>query len=300
MKNKIIITFITIVLVSLLTTLVCAAEPQITINGDNTAKVKEEKELKIKIFSDEEIGIISGKIEANGNITNMNVTGINGWNLTYNKETGVFNIYKAEGSKSEEIISIKYTTGNVEGQGSITLSNLKMTTISYKSTEIGNVTKNITIANEQQQPEPEKIVLAGIKITKAPTKATYTVGEKFDTTGMEITATYSDGNTKKVTNYTYTPNGSLSTADSKITIAYKENGIEKTTEQNITVINGKADKEEEPTNNKTDEPKKEQDAVDKEKLPKTGMSSNVLVIFLLSMISVAIVAYFKYKKYKNI
>lgn len=155
MKRKIISIIITIIMVSMITTIVYAVEPQITIDGDNTAKIGEEKNLEIKIASEEKIGIVSGKIEANSNITDMTVTGINGWNLTYNKETGIFNIYKAEGAETEGIISIKYIVGNVEGQGSIVLSNLKMTTISYESKEIENVTKNITIKEVSTVSEKE-------------------------------------------------------------------------------------------------------------------------------------------------
>ena len=106
---------ISIILLPMIATLVYAAEPQITINGDVAAKVNEEKELKIKITSEEEIGVVSGKIETNSKITNMTVTGLNDWSLTYNKTTGVFNIIKPEGAKSENIISIKYTTGSEEG-----------------------------------------------------------------------------------------------------------------------------------------------------------------------------------------
>ena len=288
MKKNIITIFITIIFVSMLTTLVYAADSQIIINGDSTAKLEETKELTIKISSNEEIGIISGKIESNSNITNMTVTGINSWNLTYNKDTGVFNIYKAEGAKTEDIMNIKYTTGNTEGTGSITLSNIKMTTINYESKEIANVTKNIVIAKEQEG-QPEEDTLVGISITKTPTRTTYTVGEKCDTTGMEVTATYSDGSTKKVTKYAYTPNGFLGLTDSKITITYTEGNITKTVEQKITVVNENKNEEKGESDNKANE-----------QFPKTGISNIMLVIALLSVSGIAIVAYIKYRKYKNI
>ena len=41
--------------------------------------------------------------------------------------------------------------------------------------------------------------LESIAVTKLPSKMTYGIGETFDLTGMEVTATYSDGDTKPVT-----------------------------------------------------------------------------------------------------
>ena len=42
------------------------------------------------------------------------------------------------------------------------------------------------------------LTLDSIAVTKMPDKTTYTVGDIFDTTGMEITATYSDGTKESV------------------------------------------------------------------------------------------------------
>ena len=78
-----------------------------------------------------------------------------------------------------------------------------------------------TIAVKAKEPEVEK-TLSKIEITTPPTKTAYTEGEKFDKTGMKVTATYSDGTTKEVTDYTYTPAGELKTTDTAITVSYKE------------------------------------------------------------------------------
>jgi len=51
-------------------------------------------------------------------------------------------------------------------------------------------------------PEPEDPTVESIAITKNPDKMEYAVGEKFDPTGMIVTATYSDGTKKEVTGYT--------------------------------------------------------------------------------------------------
>ena len=81
----------------------------------------------------------------------------------------------------------------------------------------------------------DKITLYQIKISKAPNKIKYKVGEKFDKTGMEITAYYDDLSSKVVTDYTYSPSGALTFNDKKITISYTENGMTKTVNQDISV-----------------------------------------------------------------
>ena len=77
--------------------------------------------------------------------------------------------------------------------------------------------------------------LRKIDITKHPDKTTYTVGEVFDTTGMEVTAYYSDDSSKPVTGYTVKPSGALTAADTVVKIIYTENGFPKTTAQKIQV-----------------------------------------------------------------
>ena len=109
----------------------------------------------------------------------------------------------------------------------------KKVTISYTE---GNITKtaeiNITVNGT---PPPVEKNLTNIKITKMPNKTVYNEGEKFDPTGMEVTATYSDNTRAVITNYTYSPTGSLKTTDKKVTISYTEDNITKTAEINITV-----------------------------------------------------------------
>ncbi len=88
--------------------------------------------------------------------------------------------------------------------------------------------------------EPLKEVkLDYIKISKAPTKKDYKVGEEFDPSGMVITAVYDDKSEKTVENYTYTPNGQLTADDITIKITYKEGDISKSVNQKITVAKAK-------------------------------------------------------------
>jgi hypothetical protein len=65
--------------------------------------------------------------------------------------------------------------------------------------------------------------LSSIAVTTQPTKSTYTVGDSLDTSGLVVTATYSDDSTADVTGYTLSPaNGStLSTVGSQtVTVTY--------------------------------------------------------------------------------
>lgn len=295
--------FIIVILAILFcTTYVCAVEPQIMLEGEQIAKPNETKTLTIKIASETEIGVVSGKIEANENIVNMNITGKNNWNLTFNKDTGVFNIYKAEGSKSEEIINIEYTTANTEGMGTITISNLKMTTIEYETKDVANVVKEITIKSNEEptpnpdpnpNPDPEDIDLINIKITKTPAKTTYKEGEKFDKTGMVVTAEYSDGTNKEITNYTFAPSEALKVTDKKITISYTEGNITKTVQQDITVISNLKD------DNTTEKNENEDNTKNEGKLPQTGVKYDIIFMVMIVII-IGTVSYFGYKKYKNI
>ena len=76
--------------------------------------------------------------------------------------------------------------------------------------------------------------LTSIEITKNPDKMTYTEGEYFDPTGMEVTAYYDEGSSEVITGYTYNTEA-LTTAAPVVLITYAENGIEQGNVLNITV-----------------------------------------------------------------
>lgn len=60
-----------------------------------------------------------------------------------------------------------------------------------------------------------------IEITKLPNKTQYSVGEKFDATGMVVKAKYLDGTEKEITDYKITKTESLNIGDTTITIEYE-------------------------------------------------------------------------------
>ena len=248
MKKSILI--ITIIMLLIGATTVFAAEPTATIEGASTVGVGQNQKVTIKIKSDKLVGVVSGKIGVAGDVTIKSVSGNNGWNLTYNNNTGAFNVIKAEGAKEEQVMEIEYTAANKEGTGTIKVDEVNLTTTEdYETIEVGTISKTIQIIkenadqpedkeeqeNQEDQENQEEKVLSKIEIAKNPIKTTYIKGQKFDKTGMTIIAKYTDGSSKEVTNYTYNPTGNLKATDKKVTISYTEDGVTKTVTIDITV-----------------------------------------------------------------
>ena len=71
-----------------------------------------------------------------------------------------------------------------------------------------------------------------VQMMMPPDKTEYVVDEKFDTTGMVITAVYSDGTRKEITDYTIDKTGALTLEDKVVTISYGEYKFE----QSIKVV----------------------------------------------------------------
>jgi len=90
---------------------------------------------------------------------------------------------------------------------------------------------NTTTFNVSVSAAPQGVYLTSITVTKSPTINTYYVNETFNSSGLVVTANYSDSTTKQVSEYILsTPN--MSTAGTKtITVTYEG----KTTTINISV-----------------------------------------------------------------
>ncbi|MBQ3145255.1 MAG: bacterial Ig-like domain-containing protein [Clostridia bacterium] len=207
----------------------------VTIEKADSTDIGTTGTLIVKVQTEgDAIGVITGKIKTEGNVRIKQVTGKNGWSLTYNdqegEDQGAFNLLKAAGAKSEEIMEIHYIADYSEGEVRIILEEINLTNIKYKLENIGN----ITFVENETIDQPEK-TLTSIEITTAPTKTVYEEGEKFDKSGMVVTAKYSDGSSKIVTNYTCEPTETLKLTDKAVTIKYTEEGITKTVEQEIEV-----------------------------------------------------------------
>lgn len=85
---------------------------------------------------------------------------------------------------------------------------------------------------------PEAITvpsLTKISVTNTPIKTTYYVGEKIDTTGLKVIATYSDGSIKDVTKNCYTSGSTDNIGTFNVMIAYNDGYKSKFTGYKITV-----------------------------------------------------------------
>ncbi|MBP5694508.1 MAG: bacterial Ig-like domain-containing protein [Bacilli bacterium] len=86
---------------------------------------------------------------------------------------------------------------------------------------------------DPETPEVKEVELTGIEVTTLPNKLVYTVGERFDNTGMVVSAKYSDNTTKEIVGYSIDKNRPLTLEDTNIVVTYK--GM--TTQFDITVKN---------------------------------------------------------------
>lgn len=77
--------------------------------------------------------------------------------------------------------------------------------------------------------------LVSIAVTTPPTKTTYEYGDSFQSAGMVVTATYSDGASAAVTNYSISPTTFSSVGSQSVTISYTERGVTKSAVTAVTV-----------------------------------------------------------------
>lgn len=287
-----------------------ASNEAIAIDGEETIVKGQKGTVTVSISnSGSEIGLVEGKITVSGGIELTKVSSADSnWVLTYNPNEGIFNIYSAEGSNEADIITIEYNANNL-GEASITLSDLIFTTIDYDDVEIEDEVFNINVVNEGTTQDPEEKTLTGIKVTTPPTKTTYNEGDKFDKSGMVVTASYSDGSSNAVTSYTFSPSGVLNSSNTKVTISYSEGGVTKTDDVLIKVVptSGGGGSSESGNGNGSGSGNGQQPStrvVGNENLadkdyPKTGINS-IIIPAIVIIIAAATISYIKYRKYDEI
>ncbi len=76
------------------------------------------------------------------------------------------------------------------------------------------------VGGEEALDDPALPYRTSIAVTRKPDKTAYTEGERFDPTGMVVTARFSDGTEEPVTDYRYAPAGLLTREDAEIQIVY--------------------------------------------------------------------------------
>ena len=101
--------------------------------------------------------------------------------------------------------------------------------------ENGNVVYTYEPDYDDDQVGETTATLSSIAVSTYPTKMSYVQGENFDSTGMVVTATYSDGSTKVVTDYTVTGGTNMAVGTNAITISYTEGGVTREATLNVTV-----------------------------------------------------------------
>ena len=77
--------------------------------------------------------------------------------------------------------------------------------------------------------------LSAIAVTTKPNKLTYEYGDTLATTGMVVTASYSDSQTKAITGYSCSPATFSTVGNQVVTVSYTENGVTQTATFNVTV-----------------------------------------------------------------
>ena len=122
----------------------------------------------------------------------------------------------------------------------------------------------------------EAPALESISVTKAPDKVDYVVGETFDKTGMEVTASYADGSTKVIDDYVIENANGLTENITSIKISYADGDITKSCTVNVTVqaaaATGGGDEAGEPAHNE-DPVKEESSSNDSEQVNELGKAA---------------------------
>ena len=77
--------------------------------------------------------------------------------------------------------------------------------------------------------------LLSIQVTTNPTKMTYEYGDTLQTTGMVVTASYSDSKSAAVTGYTCSPTSLTTVGSQQITVSYTENEVTQSAKFTVTV-----------------------------------------------------------------
>ena len=161
--------------------------------------------------------------------------------------TGTFQIAKATPTVSDvavsspatiyastDISAITLTHGADDTPGTVKLDDGQTLSVgegTYNWTFTPTDTTNYTTATGSITLTVAVDTVQSITVFTAPTKTTYTYGDSFDKTGMEVTATYASGETKDVTeDVTITPT-ELTVDVTTVTISYGG----QTTTQGITV-----------------------------------------------------------------
>ena len=93
-----------------------------------------------------------------------------------------------------------------------------------------------TSSDEPDTPETPAVNLSSIAVTGTPASSLYFVGDSLDTTGLTVTATYSDGSSKAVTGFSVATFSEVNLGtEQTLTISYTEGSVTKTADVSGTI-----------------------------------------------------------------
>lgn len=298
--KRISIIIITILMLSLITVPVIAANAVTTSLSLSGSEFKQGQEVTVTVrvngITSSGTKALSGKISFDKDVLEYKKGEfLNGWNGQFSTDGTGFAAYISSSEGIEQVLKLTFKVKSSAAIGSSTIS---VGSVSL-ALEEGNgdpeneiqVSGNSASVNVVSSVTEEKI-LSSIRIEKVPTKVSYVEGEKFDKTGIQIIATYSDGSTSIIEDYTVIDGESLKANQETVTIRYVEGGVEKEIKQNITVK--KKDSSDQTPSNST--PADPTTSTDKEHA-QTGLESTIVTSGIIMLILFSVVFY---RKYRNI
>lgn len=253
-----------------------AAATELSFLGSESVEINTSNKITVKLESSKEVGIISGVLEKSSNVSEMNVEGKNNWNLTYNEETGEFNIYKAQGSKNDEIMEINYTVKD-EGTAEFKLSNLKAADITYTEEELESIEMQIDVSKKQSQDKNT----TNTQNTQNNTSNT----SKDNTTNTSNNTNTSKSNTTNTNSSDNTSNTSKNTTNSDNLSKQKNTNTKNISNKNE---DGKIT------------PKVENAKTERKELPFTGIMGVLIPVLVVILGISGVAGYYGYRKYRGI
>lgn len=208
--------------------------------------------LTLSNFTGKRIGFPEGNLvlEGENHLNNITLSSVDGYTYSV-KGSGKLIL---DATAESDIVGALYL--NIEN-GSIDLSSMKITggltandtqelSITPAKGSFATIPGSNTPASyvciepkeKVDNPTTSEKTLSKIEVTTPPAKTSYQINEKFDKTGMVVTATYSDNTTAAVTDYTLSIGDSAFTAAGEITIAVSYEGKTATFTVNVTPSGG--------------------------------------------------------------
>ena len=130
------------------------------------------------------------------------------------------------------VIVAKYTDGSQNIINNYSYSPTGKLSVSDNKVVVSYMGKTVDVSINVSK----KVVrLENITITHQPNKVDYYVGDYFQTTGLRISASYSDGSSKEVTGWSYDKTDKLTLDDTAVVISYTEGDVTKTISIKISV-----------------------------------------------------------------